>query len=122
MSMSHRSVRSSVHGLQIDILFIEGCPNSDAALVRAREAIANEGAAAEIRMVEIRDAGDAIAQRFLGSPTIQIDGQDAEPEARLRRDYGFMCRTYRASNGSVAGAPSVDLIATAIKGRLSAKS
>ncbi len=108
--------------VEIKILFFEGCPNSDAALERAREAVALEGVAANVRMVEILDTDDAITRRFLGSPTIQVDGEDVELEARVRTDYGFMCRTYRDSNGNVAGAPSVELISTVIKGRLSPKS
>lgn len=107
--------------LQVDVLTFEGCPNSDAALERVREAVVIAGATAEIRTVEVRDAQDAIARRFLGSPTVQIDGEDAEREARRRTDYGFMCRTYRASDGSVTGAPSVGLIAEAIEERLSVK-
>lgn len=106
--------------VEINILFFEGCLNSGAALERAREAVALEGVAANVRMVEILGTEDAIARRFLGSPTIQVEGEDVEPAARLGRDFGFMCRTYRASDGSVAGAPSL-VIATAIKGRLSAK-
>jgi hypothetical protein len=104
--------------MQVDILYFEDCPNSDAALDHVRQAIASEGAIADVRMVEIRDTEDAIARRFLGSPTIQIDGEDAESEARRRIDYGFMCRTYRARDGSVAGFPPVDLIAQAIRDRL----
>ncbi len=108
--------------MEIEILFFKGCPNSDAAFERAYEAIATERVAASVQMVEILGAEHAIARRFLGSPTIQIDGEDVEMEARVRTDYGFMCRTYRDSDGGVAGAPSVELISTAIKGRLSPKS
>jgi len=108
--------------VEIEILFFEGCPNRGAALERAREAVALEGVAANVRMVEILGTEDALARRFLGSPTIQVEGEDVEPEARLRRDFGFMCRTYRASDDSVAGTPSVELIVAAIKSRLSAKS
>jgi hypothetical protein len=104
--------------MQVDILYFEDCPNSDAALDHVRQALSSEGAVADVRMVEIRDTEDAIARRFLGSPTIQIDGEDAESEARRRIDYGFMCRTYRAPDGSVSGSPPVDLIAQALRDRL----
>ena len=107
--------------VEIEIIFFEGCPHSDVALERAREAVALEGVAANVRMVEILGTDDAITRRFLGSPTIQVDGEDVELAARVRNDYGFMCRTYRDSDGNVAGAPSVELISTAIKGRLSPK-
>jgi hypothetical protein len=104
--------------MQVDILYFEGCPNSDIALDHVGQALALEGAVADVQMVEIRDTEDAIERRFLGSPTVQIDGEDAELEARRRNDYGYMCRTYRARDGSVAGAPPVNLIAQAIRDRL----
>jgi hypothetical protein len=104
--------------MQVDILYFEGCPNSDIALDNTRRALASEGAIADVTMVEIRDTEDAIQRRFLGSPTVQIDGEDAEFEARRRTDYGFMCRTYRDASGTVAGAPPIGLIEHAVRARL----
>jgi len=31
----------------------------------------------------------AEALAFLGSPTVQVDGRDIEPEARIRQDFGL---------------------------------
>ncbi len=103
--------------MQVEILYFEGCPNSDDAACHVREALANENVVANIRMVEIRDAEEAVERRFLGSPTIHIDGEDVEPVARGRVDYSFMCRTYRTFDGRVAGVPLVSLIAQAIRDR-----
>ncbi len=121
-SKSDLSAPGDARNVEIEILFFAGCPNSEAALERAREAVAIEGVAANVQMIEILDTQHAIARRFLGSPTIHIDGEDVEPEARMSGEFGFACRTYRASDGSVAGAPSVDLIAIAIDRRRSATS
>ena len=41
----------------------------------------------------IRNGEQAKAVHFLGSPTIQIDGQDIEPERR-NDPASFSCRTY----------------------------
>lgn len=101
--------------MTVEILYFEGCPNSDAAFARVREAVASESAAADVRMVEVRDTDDAMARRFLGSPTIRVDGHDVETDARLRRDYGFLCRTYRTPAGTVDGAPPLQTIIEAIK-------
>jgi hypothetical protein len=49
--------------------------------------------------------------RFLGSPTIRVNDEDIEPAARRRTDYGFMCRTYRAEDGTTTGIPPAVLIA-----------
>lgn len=104
--------------MTIEILYFEGCPNSDAARSRVHEALAAERVAGDVRMVEVHDAEEAMARRFLGSPTIQVDGRDVEPEARLRRSYGFMCRTYRTTSG-LAGVPPMQLVADALRERLS---
>lgn len=104
--------------MKIEILYFTGCPNSDTALHNTRRALASEGAIAEVSMVEIHDTEDAIERRFLGSPTVQIDGDDVEVEARQRTDYGFMCRTYRDGGDAVSGAPSTTVIERAIRAHL----
>ena len=48
---------------------------------------------------------DAKQMRFLGSPTVQINGKDVEPAARSRSNFGFSCRPY---NGK--GMPERELI------------
>ncbi|GAC1403128.1 MAG: hypothetical protein NVSMB64_04240 [Candidatus Velthaea sp.] len=100
--------------MKIEILYFDGCPNSDEALQRVRAALASAGVVADVRMTDIRDADDAVARRFLGSPTIQINGIDAEPEARNRSDYGYMCRTYRTADGA-QGVPSLHTLTAAIR-------
>ncbi len=106
--------------MEIEILTFDGCPNSEVAIARAAEAVRNAGITANVRTVEIIDAADAIARRFLGSPTIRVDGEDVEPQARARRGFGLMCRTYRDPDGNMTGAPSVELIVKAIKDSSSA--
>jgi hypothetical protein len=38
--------------------------------------------------------------RFLGSPTVRVDGVDVEPGAEKRRDFAFSCRIYRSEDGA----------------------
>jgi hypothetical protein len=38
-------------------------------------------------------------ERFLGSPTVRVDGQDVEPGARERDDFGIKCRLYATNDG-----------------------
>ncbi len=49
--------------------------------------------------MEIDDEGSAVRHRFLGSPTVRVDGHDIEPEAQRRDDYGLKCRLYRTPDG-----------------------
>ena len=39
-------------------------------------------------------------ERFLGSPTVRIDGQDVDPGAAQRSDFGLKCRLYRSDAGT----------------------
>jgi hypothetical protein len=57
----------------------------------------------------VADANAARELRFLGSPTVRINGMDIEPSARSRNYYGMMCRTYDGG-----GVPPEDLIRMAV--------
>lgn len=92
--------------MRIQVLFFEGCPNYGPAIELVRS-IAPD---ATIEAVEIKTQQDAERMRFLGSPTILVDGMDVEPEARTRTDFGFTCRTYGGR-----GLPSRELVASAIR-------
>ena len=61
-------------------------------------------------MPDVETAG---RERFLGSPSIQIDGQDVEAALRGQKP-SWSCRTYRDAQGSVSGAPPVEMIRSAI--------
>jgi hypothetical protein len=87
-----------------EILYFEGCPNHQDAR-RLVERVATElRIDADIADVEVPDAEAATRLRFLGSPTVRVNGQDVEPGSEERTDYVFACRIYRAEDG-VSGEP-----------------
>ena len=49
--------------------------------------------------VEVEDLEAAERERFLGSPTVRIDGQDVEPGADRRTDFGLKCRLFATPDG-----------------------
>lgn len=100
---------------QIDVVFFSGCPNVDLATDRAREALQTAAIPACVSLVEIKDDGDAISQRFLGSPSVRVDGVDVDPAARQRSDFGMQCRVYPVG-GRLEGAPPVEWIVAALMG------
>lgn len=79
---------------RIEILYFEGCPNHKPAVDLARQVLSDLGLDMAIKEVEVKGPEDAARLHFLGSPSIQIDGVDVEPDARSRSDFGFACRTY----------------------------
>lgn len=83
----------------VEVLTFAGCPHAGPALELARRVVAESGLNATVRRVDIPDAEAATAQRFLGSPTIRVNGRDIEPDAGERDEYALSCRVYRTDNG-----------------------
>jgi copper chaperone CopZ len=100
--------------MKIEVLYFSGCPNHAPAVQRAKEALREEGLSAEIVETEVPDTETAQRLKFLGSPSIRVNGLDVEPEARSRGQFGMMCRTY-ADGCCHSGLPSHELIRAALR-------
>jgi len=96
----------------VRVLYFEGCPNYEPALSLVRQVVTNLGLEARVESVLVKDAEDAERLRFLGSPTVHVNGVDTEPEARTRTDYAFGCRMYGST-----GIPSRALLQAALRDR-----
>ncbi|MFC4950999.1 thioredoxin family protein [Pseudonocardia sp. GCM10023141] len=91
-------------GVRVEMLHTEGCPNAADYLPRLRQLAITAGVTEPVRLHLITDAEHAQRERFLGSPTIRVDGHDVDPGAAARRDYGLSCRLYAGPDG-LRGAP-----------------
>jgi putative component of toxin-antitoxin plasmid stabilization module len=91
--------------MTIELLYFDGCPNYERFLPHLRELLERAGIAQKMRRREVSSPQDAIAERFLGSPTLRIDGVDVEPGAEVRIDFGLKCRLYRTESGLVVVPP-----------------
>ncbi len=100
--------------LQVQLLTFGDCPNRNAAMERLRAAIAEERVSADVTEVEVDDSTLALELRFLGSPSVRINGVDVEPAARSAEQFGLMCRTYQTPHGS-EGAPPLEMIRAALR-------
>jgi glutaredoxin len=66
-----------VPGIEVDLLWWQGCPSTDHALALVRGALDELGLnSVQIRMVEIETDEQARELGFRGSPTILINGVD----------------------------------------------
>jgi len=54
---------------------------------------------ADLVKSRVETAEHAEDARFLGSPSVRVDGRDVEPGAQTRTDYGIKCRLYRSPAG-----------------------
>lgn len=99
--------------LQIEVLYFKGCPNHEPAVEQVRRAMRAEAIANAVKEIEVRDAAMAQEIRFLGSPSVRVNGMDVEEAARDAKTFGFGCRTYFEENRR-SGLPPIDLIRRAL--------
>lgn len=96
----------------VELLVVSGCPGTELAVARIREATEALGIETNLRFVIIDDEEQARAVRFVGSPTVRVDGVDVETEA-ASRPIGVTCRLYERE-GIVERAPALSLIQAAL--------
>ena len=94
----------------IEILFFEGCPNHAPTVALAREVVGALGLDTAIQEVRVETQADATQRRFIGSPSVRVDGKDIEPAARARTDYTLSCRIYPGG-----GMPPRELLVAALE-------
>lgn len=100
--------------MTIQFLYFEGCPNHETALKNLKDTLAEAGMNEEIEIINVEKPEDAVKHRFLGSPSIRIDGKDLEIEEDDSTEYSMRCRRYK--NGELMeGFPSRELILTNLK-------
>ena len=92
--------------MKIELFYFDGCPSYEQALINVKDALRAEGLAETVTTVPVVSVEDAQAKRFLGSPTIRVDGVNLEGADADARGYGFGCRVYD-SGGQSVGWPSV---------------
>lgn len=94
--------------LRIELLYFEGCPSWENGLENLKIALKSEDISdADIHPVLISDEVDAMKEKFLGSPSFRVNGQDLWPEER--KSYFLGCRVY-LTEGGMKGFPTVDML------------
>jgi len=88
----------------VQILDFDRCPNHEPALALVERIDRELGTDAEVRMVKVSDQEAAERLRFLGSPTVRVNGVDIDPGADQRTEYAFSCRIF-TTEGGPAGQP-----------------
>ena len=100
-------------GPLVEILYFDGCPNHHPALALIERVSRELGIDPEIRLVNIPDQEAARRMRFLGSPTVRVEGRDVDPYTEKRSDYALACRVFRTDAG-VVGQPDERWIRAAL--------
>lgn len=98
--------------MDIELLVVPDCPNTERAAERLRQALTDLGLThAAITTRVITDQNEAEAAQFTGSPTILINGRD--PFAEPGQAPALTCRLYPTPDG-LAGTPTADQLRQAL--------
>jgi hypothetical protein len=97
---------------RVELFYFDGCPHWTAAQMLVERVSAEMGA--DVKLVKIAGPDEAMRERFLGSPSIRVDGHDIEPGTDTRTDYAFSCRLYRTETGT-SGQPDDGWLRAALR-------
>jgi len=97
--------------MRIEVLYFDGCPNHAPTVERVKQMAADLGVQERVEEIEVTSLDQAQQLRFLGSPTVRVNGVDIDSSARQRTTYGLSCRVY----SGISGLPPDDLIMAALQ-------
>lgn len=98
--------------MTLEVLYFDGCPSQQQLMPALRTLAGEHGVGVTLR--RIKDVADAENTRFLGSPSVRVNGVDVEPGAQERTDFGMKCRLYRSGDGQ-SGLPPEHWIRQALE-------
>jgi hypothetical protein len=75
--------------IQIRILSTEGCTNTPPTISRIEDIAKELGVPVHIEKIRITTQEEASRNKFFGSPTVQINGVDLDPEKSESAAYGL---------------------------------
>jgi hypothetical protein len=96
----------------VELLHFEGCLNVEAGRVLVQRVAAAAGLTPDLRLVEVTPQ-DVERFRFLGSPTVRVNGHDVEPGADERTTFMFACRVCETPSG-LSGQPAREWLRAAL--------
>ena len=99
--------------MRIELLYYPECPSHERVLELLRDALALEGIDAPIEVIRIDTQQQAERYRFVGSPTIRIDGREVQPQPHL--PYRLTCRAFLHEDGRLSPLPSLATLRAALR-------
>jgi hypothetical protein len=107
-------MNSRRQGSRIELLFTEECPHREETRRLITEILEEEHLDIPLFEVCVRTAEEAARHRFIGSPSVRVNGEDIE---HRHKDvpYTLACRLYRHED-RFSGVPPKALIRAAVLG------
>lgn len=78
-----------MEAVRIRVLHMAECPATPGTICLVESVARELGTSIAVEQVRVETPAQAEALAFLGSPTVQVNGCDIEPEARSRTDFGL---------------------------------
>ncbi len=91
--------RKKLSKLEIEFLYARGTERGDAAEEALRMALEATGAEAEVTYTEVQSSEEAKEMKFLGTPSIRVNGIDVEYGDRAPEEYQMGTRYYNTPDG-----------------------
>ncbi len=107
-------LKREVRSIEVTFLYYEDCPSHEQALERLRAVMQEEGIQAQVKVIKVETEEEAQRLRFVGSPTILMNGQDIDPPS-AGAHYALTCRAYRLESGRISPLPSLNMIRRALR-------
>jgi hypothetical protein len=102
--------------MSIEFFYFPDCPSHERALEILQQVLHEENVQAPVHIYRIETQQAADNHRFIGSPTIRINGQDIDPNYPHGTPYRLACRLYvHQEDGRVSPLPSVGSIRQAVQ-------
>jgi len=75
--------------IPVEILSLNGCDATPATIALVHQVAAELGLTIDLAHTVIATPEEAAAQRFIGSPSVRVNGLDIEPAARAALHFGM---------------------------------
>lgn len=85
---TRKTFEGSPTTMNIEVLTIPGCQATPQTVDLVKETANEMGASYEVSIVNIDNNTKALDLKFIGSPTVRINGADIDPDAHLQKKFG----------------------------------
>ena len=75
--------------MRVKVISLENCDGTQATIELVKKTAEKMGIPIDFEHVIVHTQEDARLHRLIGSPTVQVDGVDIDPEARTHQRYSL---------------------------------
>ena len=100
--------------MKIELFYFRNCPSYKQTIRDLGKILKEKKINVKVEMVEIKSEQEAKKVKFIGSPTLRINGKDIDSLAGLSKHYGMRCRIY-FYKGKISPSPPEEMIVKSLE-------